>query len=95
MSRITKADLKKRVNLAARQYGISSVLFRHLVGERLGVNVTDMECLGLLFHKGLASPTGFHPGPQVHGDGRSSVRRCTPELPSTPANRQAPRAPRL
>jgi len=57
MSRITKADLKKRVNLAARQYGISSVLFRHLVGERLGVNVTDMECLGLLFHKGLASPT--------------------------------------
>ncbi len=52
-----KADLKKQVIMAIREYGISTVLFRNLVGERLGVNVTDMECLGLVFHKGLATPS--------------------------------------
>ena len=57
MSKQTKTELIDKVILGARQYGISSVLFRNLVGERLGVNVTDMECLGLLFHKGIASPT--------------------------------------
>jgi DNA-binding MarR family transcriptional regulator len=50
-------DLIEQVILGARQYGISTVLFRNLVGERLGVNVTDMECLGLLFHKGIATPS--------------------------------------
>ena len=57
MARSSRAGLRKRVTLAARQYGISTVLFRHVVGERLGVNVTDMECLGLLFHQGIASPS--------------------------------------
>ena len=52
-----KAELVKKVILGARQYGISNVLFRNLIAERLGLNVTDMECLGLLFHKGIASPT--------------------------------------
>ena len=54
---MTKADLIEKVILGARQYGISNVLFRNKVGERLGVNVTDMECLGLLFHKGVATPS--------------------------------------
>ncbi len=57
MAKQTKADLEKRVVMAAREYGISTTLFRNVVGERLGVNVTDMECLGLLFHKGLAAPS--------------------------------------
>ncbi len=57
MTNSTKADLMKQVILAAREYGINTVLFRNLVGERLGVNVTDMECLGLVFNKGLASPS--------------------------------------
>ena len=57
MTTNTKADVKQRVILAARQYGISNVLFRNLVGGQLGVNVTDMECLGLVMHKGLATPT--------------------------------------
>lgn len=48
---------KERVVLAARQFGISSVLFRNIVAGRLGLNVTDMECLALLFHKGLSSPS--------------------------------------
>lgn len=57
MPKLSKADWEKRVILGAREYGIQSVLFRNMIGERLGVNVTDMECLGLLFHKGLASPS--------------------------------------
>ncbi len=57
MTQLHKDELVKAVNLAAREYGISTVLFRHAVGERLGVNVTDMECLALIFFKGLASPS--------------------------------------
>ena len=33
------------------------MLFRHAIGEKLGVGVTDMECLGLIFLKGLATPS--------------------------------------
>ncbi len=43
--------------MGAREYGISTVLFRNTVGSKLGVNVTDMECLALLFFKGIATPT--------------------------------------
>lgn len=57
MSKRIKTELVDKVILGARQYGISNVLFRNLVGERLGVNVTDMECLGLLFHKSIATPS--------------------------------------
>jgi DNA-binding MarR family transcriptional regulator len=57
MAKPAKADLMKKVILATREYGINTVLFRNLVSERLSVNVTDMECLGLVFNKGLATPT--------------------------------------
>lgn len=57
MTKPNKAAWKKRLILGARQDGIQAVLFRHLIGERLGLNVTDMECMALLFHKGLASPS--------------------------------------
>jgi len=32
-------------------------LFRHIVGEMLGVNATDMECLGVILFKGLTTPS--------------------------------------
>lgn len=57
MKKTTKKELEQQVILSAREYGISTVLFRHLVGEALGVNVTDMECLALLFHKGVSTPS--------------------------------------
>ena len=57
MTKLRKKDLVKQVNKGAREYGISTVLFRHAVGETLGVNVTDMECLALIFFKGLATPS--------------------------------------
>ncbi len=57
MAKSTKTDLIKRTNMAAREYGINMTLFRNAIFERLGVNVADMECLGLLFNKGIATPS--------------------------------------
>jgi DNA-binding MarR family transcriptional regulator len=57
MASSKKEQLKQQVIAGAREYGIGSVLFRHLIGEKLGVNVTDMECLGLIFFRGLATPS--------------------------------------
>jgi len=52
-----RAQLEKKVALGIRNFGIGSVLFRHVVGDHLGINVTDMECLGILFFKGIATPS--------------------------------------
>jgi DNA-binding MarR family transcriptional regulator len=57
MSKPTKQELERQVVIGAREYGISTTLFRNAIGQKLGVNVTDMECLGLLFFKGIATPT--------------------------------------
>ena len=57
MTKISKNDLVRQVAWDAREYGISEVLYRHVVGEILGVNVTDCECLALIFFKGLATPS--------------------------------------
>jgi DNA-binding MarR family transcriptional regulator len=57
MTQRHKEDLKRQVIRGAREYGIGSVLFRHVVGEMLGVNATDMECLGVIFFKGVATPS--------------------------------------
>ena len=57
MTQSKQDDLKQQVILGAREYGIGSVLFRHVLGNMLGVNATDMECLGVIFFKGVATPT--------------------------------------
>jgi DNA-binding MarR family transcriptional regulator len=57
MPKSTKADLKKRALIAVREYGIHLTLFRNAVSEWAGLNVTDMECLRLLFFKGVATPS--------------------------------------
>ena len=57
MTNLSKSDLELELIMAAREYGISTTLFRNAIGEKLGVNVTDMECLALVFFKGLATPT--------------------------------------
>lgn len=54
---MTKTELKKRALAAVRDYGVHLTLFRNAVSEWAGVNVTDMECLRLLFLKGTASPS--------------------------------------
>ena len=57
MTKSTKTDLKKRALMAVRDYGIHLTLFRNAISEWAGLNVTDMECLRLLFVKGIATPT--------------------------------------
>ena len=52
-----KKDLEKQVFAAARENGISSVLFRNATGRKLGLNVTDSECLSYLGIKGTSTPT--------------------------------------
>jgi DNA-binding MarR family transcriptional regulator len=59
MIKISKDDLVKQVNMGSSEYTISQVLFRHAVGGILGVNLTDMECLTLIFYKGLATPSAL------------------------------------
>jgi DNA-binding MarR family transcriptional regulator len=57
MTNSTKTDLKKRALMAVRDYGIHLTLFRNAVSEWQGLNTTDMECLRLLFLKGIATPS--------------------------------------
>lgn len=57
MTKSTKTDLKKRALMAVRGYGIHLRLFQNAVDQRAGLNATDMECLRLLFFKGMATPS--------------------------------------
>lgn len=57
MTKSTEIDLKKRALNAVRDYGINLTLFRNAVNESAGLNPTDMECLRLLFLKGVSTPT--------------------------------------
>ena len=43
--------------MAVRDYGVHLTLFRNAMSEWVGLNVTDMECLRLLFLKGVATPS--------------------------------------
>ena len=57
MVKASKQDLVQQVIMGIRQSGISNVLFRNVIAEKIGINFTDMECLGLLFHKQIATPS--------------------------------------
>ena len=57
MPNSTKADLKKRALMAVAEYGAHLTMFRNAMSEWAGLNVTDMECLRLLFQKEIATPT--------------------------------------
>jgi len=57
MTKSTKTDIKKRALMAVRDYGVNLTLFRNAMSEWAGLNVTDMECLRLLFQKGIATPS--------------------------------------
>ncbi len=57
MMKPTKTDLKKRALMAVRDYGVNLTLFRNAMSEWAGLNVTDMECLRLLFQKSVATPS--------------------------------------
>ena len=59
MAEPTKINLMIRTNMAARDYGIQMTLYRNIIFEKLGVNGTDMECLGFLLSKRISTPTGL------------------------------------
>jgi DNA-binding MarR family transcriptional regulator len=52
-----KISLMIRTNVAAREYGIQLTLYRNMIFDKLGVNGTDMECLGYLLTKRISTPT--------------------------------------
>jgi len=52
-----ETDLKKRTLMAVRDYGVHLTLFRNAMNAWAGLNATDMECLKLLFQKGIATPS--------------------------------------
>jgi DNA-binding MarR family transcriptional regulator len=52
-----KKDLEEQVMTAARDNGISSVLFRNAIARRLNLNAADAACLGLLAIKGISTPS--------------------------------------
>lgn len=50
-------ELSKQVFMAARDQGVSSVLFRHALSRALGLNATDSECLSYIsLRGGVATP---------------------------------------
>jgi len=53
----SRMSLEQSVLFAARDNGITSVLFRNAVRRRLGLNVSDSECLSYLSIAGSATPT--------------------------------------
>jgi DNA-binding MarR family transcriptional regulator len=57
MTNSTKFNLKKRALSAVRDYGVHLTLFRTAMNEWAGLNATDMECLRLLFLKGVSTPS--------------------------------------
>lgn len=57
MNNSTHADLKKRALNAVREYGVHLTQFRSAMNEWVGLNATDMECLRLLFLKGVSTPS--------------------------------------
>lgn len=57
MTTQAKNERVRQVLMAVRDYNISTILFRNTVVEKLGVNIADWECLGLLLQKGVSTPT--------------------------------------
>ena len=57
MTNSTKIDLQKRALNAVRDYGVHLTQFRNAMNEWAGLNATDMECLRLLFLKGVSTPS--------------------------------------
>ncbi len=52
----TKKDLQTLVMMASRENNISSILFRNAVRNKVGLNITDSECLSFLGIKGVLTP---------------------------------------
>lgn len=52
----SRQDLEIQTMMAARAYGISGILFRNALARKLGLNMTDGQCLSILGITGVSSP---------------------------------------
>lgn len=52
-----KEELIQRIIVCAQDYDAGILLFKQIVAEALGLHVTDVKCLGLILHKGFATPS--------------------------------------
>lgn len=52
-----KKIYEKHIAVAIREYGMCSVLLRNAACRKLGLNITDMECLSILTINGTSTPT--------------------------------------
>jgi len=57
MTTFTNENLKIRALNAVRDYGVQLTMFRSAMNVWVGLNATDMECLRLLFLKGVSTPS--------------------------------------
>ena len=57
MPNSTNKDLQIRAQNAVRDYGVQLTLLRSAMNDWVGLNATDMECLRLLFLKGVSTPS--------------------------------------
>ena len=55
--RALRNPLVGEVIRGAREFSIGTVLFHRVVGQILGVNVTDMKCLDMMALQGSATPS--------------------------------------
>lgn len=53
----SKENLESQALGAAAEFGINAVLFRNAMGRKLGLNITDSQCLSILGIKGTSTPT--------------------------------------
>jgi DNA-binding MarR family transcriptional regulator len=52
-----QTDMRRRVLNAVRDYGVELALFRSAMNAWAGLNPTDMECMRLLFARGVSTPS--------------------------------------
>lgn len=60
MSRHTddnKREIEERVISGCRDFVVNVELFRTVLAQKLTIATRDIECLGILYHKGVATPS--------------------------------------
>lgn len=53
----SKQDIKQEVLMKARDLNIHSIMFRNAIRAKLGLNITESECLSFLSINGVSTPT--------------------------------------
>jgi DNA-binding MarR family transcriptional regulator len=52
-----KRELEKQVIAGTREFVINVELFRYTLAQKLGIALSDIECLGILYHKKITTPS--------------------------------------